>query len=57
MTQEQALGKAREAICFLNLGDIEYECQQRGIKLTKKRSLMEQKLIKALTKEYLSKLA
>ncbi|NLN26219.1 MAG: hypothetical protein GX163_11380 [Bacteroidetes bacterium] len=55
MTQEQALEKAREAICFLNLGDIEYECQRRGIKLTKKRSLMEQKLIKALTKEHLSK--
>ena len=36
MTREQALEKARESICFLNLGDIEYECQRRGIKLTKK---------------------
>lgn len=51
---EQALQKARETICFWNLGDIEYECQQRGIRVTKKRHLMEQRLIKAIAKEYLT---
>lgn len=38
---------------FMNRGDIEDACRDRGINVVKNRSSMEQKLIEALTGEYL----
>lgn len=46
--------KAQEIVFVdMNRGDIEEGCRKRGIKVTKNRSSMEGKLIKALTEEYM----
>lgn len=54
MSEEQAKEKAQFRVFVdMNRGDIEDECARRGIRIVKSRSTMEQKLIKALTKEYM----
>jgi 3-dehydroquinate dehydratase len=53
VTREEAREKAQYRV-FVDFtrGDIEEECQKRGIKVTKSRSTMEAKLIEALSNEY-----
>ena len=38
---------------WMHLGQIESECQERGIKISKNRAVMERKLIAALTVEFM----
>lgn len=53
MTREEAKEKAEMKVyVYMNRGDIEEECQERGIKVVKNRSAMEQKLIEAYTNEW-----
>jgi len=53
MKREEAEERAMNYICFMNLGQIESECQERGIKISKNRAVMERKLIAALTVEFM----
>ena len=53
MKKDEAEEKAMHYVCFMNLGQIESECQERGIKISKNRAVMERKLIAALTAEFM----
>lgn len=53
MNELQAREKAQEKVyIYMFLGEIEDECKNKGIKITKNRSKMESKLIDAYTKEW-----
>lgn len=54
MNEKEARQKAEiEVYVYMNIGDIEYACEKRGLKFkTKSRSERERKLIDALTAEY-----
>lgn len=54
MTEEEAKKNAQYRVFVdMNRGDIEDECERRGIRIVKNRSTMEKKLIEVLTKEYM----
>jgi Fe2+ or Zn2+ uptake regulation protein len=53
MDRETAKKRAEEKVyVYMCRGDIEDECRERGIKVTKNRSQMEEKLIEAFTDEW-----
>lgn len=51
---EKARDKAFDVVCVgYTRGDIEHECEQRGIRVVNSRSTMENKLIAAMAIEFL----
>jgi len=56
MTEDEARDRATTRV-YVDMcrGDIEAGCRQRGIKVTKNRSAMEERLIDALAAEYMVK--
>lgn len=56
MTLDQAKLKAMDQIFWMTWKQLVEACQSRGIKVTKSRPQMEQKLLRALTYELVDEL-